>query len=255
MLVNKFYSGILVHAKEYESPIRFRYDVLYTYFDGQERVIIESDLAKLLECDHYGYLYEAPNHNPSDNVWDTLAKEVGCKKIASNLKSLPLQFLHHFIASTVQCRTRSFNKVTTDDIWLLEMASKGTKINLARFIMNKMLKILKDKEKKAKGKQKSALHPQVLVPYVTIITHYDKSLGNLSLMYEMLPLAVAYNVASITKIGYRDHDNNGIFVKIRGVGGEDDEGDKHAPIVQAPQVQDLGALSLIDIIGALTLLV
>ena len=45
-------------------------------------------------------------------------------------------------------------KLTTDDIWLLEMASIGTKINLARFIIKKMLKILKEKEKEAQSKQK-----------------------------------------------------------------------------------------------------
>ena len=67
----------------------------------------------------------------------------------------------------------------------------------------------------------------------------------------MLPLAITYNVASITKMGYRDHDNNGIFVKIRGVG---DEGDEHTPTVQAPQVQDPSAPSLVDVIGALTVM-
>ena len=34
LLVNEFYSGILMHADEYENPIRFRYDSLYTLFDG-----------------------------------------------------------------------------------------------------------------------------------------------------------------------------------------------------------------------------
>ena len=70
----------------------------------------------------------------------------------------------------------------------------------------------------------------------------------------MLPVAVIYNVASITKMGYRDHDNNGIFVKIRGVGGEDDEGDEHASATQAPQVQDPGAPSHIYVMGALTVM-
>ena len=36
------------------------------------------------------------------------------------------------------------------------------------------------------------------MPYVTIITHYTKSLGNLSPRYEMVPTC---NLASITKIG------------------------------------------------------
>ena len=122
-------------------------------------MIIESDFEKLLGCEDYGDLYEAFNHYQSDNVLDNFAREPKCKKIASNLKLLLFQFLHHFITFTVQCRIGSFNKVTVDDIWLLKMASIGTKINLAQFIMNKMMKVLKDKEKEAKLKQKLSLHP------------------------------------------------------------------------------------------------
>ena len=88
-------------------------------------------MGKLIGCEYYGELSELPIHCQTENVWDTLAHEPGCKKVASNLKSPLLRFFHHFIASTVQCRTRSFAKLTMDDIWLLEMASKGTKINLA----------------------------------------------------------------------------------------------------------------------------
>ena len=123
LLVNEFYFGLLIHAEEYENPIHFRHDVLYTYFDRQERVITESDLGKLLGCEHYGNIYETPIPNPIDNVWDTLARKLDCKKVASNLKSLLLWFLHHYIASTVQCKIDSFTKVIMDDIWLLEMAS------------------------------------------------------------------------------------------------------------------------------------
>ena len=93
-------------------------------------------------------------HYQTDNVWDTLARELGCKKVASNMKSLLLKFLHHFIASTIQCRTRSFAKLTTDDIWLLELASECIKINLSQFVINKMLKVLKAKEKEAQSKRK-----------------------------------------------------------------------------------------------------
>ena len=113
-----------------------------------------------------------------------------------------------------------------DDIWLLEMVSTGIKINLAWFIMNKMIKVLKDKEKEIKGKQKSSLYPQVSVLYVTIITHYAKTLGTLNVRYEMIPLAITYNVASITKMGYKDHKNNGIFVKVKRASGENDDGDE-----------------------------
>ena len=48
LLVNKFYFGLLIHVSKYENPIRFDSDALYTFIDGQERVIIESDLGKLL---------------------------------------------------------------------------------------------------------------------------------------------------------------------------------------------------------------
>ena len=98
MLVNEFYFGILIHAKENKNPVRFRYNVLYMYFDAQERVIIEFDFGKLLGCEHYGDLYEASNHYPSDNIWDTLAKEPECKKIALNLAAIPAP-LHHFYCS------------------------------------------------------------------------------------------------------------------------------------------------------------
>ena len=77
-----------------------------------------------------------------------MAREPSCKKVASNLKSLPLRFLHHFIASLIQCRTGDITRLTTDDIWLLEMASIKTKINFAPFIMKKMLKIMNEKKRK-----------------------------------------------------------------------------------------------------------
>ena len=149
---------------------------MYTFIDGQERVIAKSDLGKLLSCEFYGELFEAPRHYQIDNVWDTLAREPSCKKVASNLKSLPLRFLNHFIASSIQCRIGAFAKLTTDDIWLLEMASTGTKINLARFIMKKILKILNEKEKEAKSKRKKTTLSQFAIPYVTPITHCAKSL-------------------------------------------------------------------------------
>ena len=140
LLVSEFYSRLLIHASEYENPVRFDSDVLYMFIYGQEQIITEFDFGKLIGCEYYGELFELPMHYQTNNVWDTLAH-------ASNLKSLLLRFLHHFIASTVLCMTGSFVKLTTDDIWLLDMASKGTKINLSRFIMNKMLKVLKHKER------------------------------------------------------------------------------------------------------------
>ena len=66
------------------------------------------------------------------------------------------------------------------------------------------------------------------MPYVTLITHYAKSLGSLSPKYEMLFFAVKYNSASITKMGYQDQNNNGKFVKVRGVVDEDDDDEENA---------------------------
>ena len=154
--------------------------------------------------------------------------------MVSNLKSLPLRLLHHFIASTIQCRIGSFTKVTNDDIWLLERKSESEKINLGRFLINKMIKVLNDKEKKAKGKQKSTQGPSMIVPYVTLITQYMKSLGTINARYEMLPLVVSYNVALITKMGYKDRNNDGNFVKIRSVGDDDNDNDEN----QAITIQD-----------------
>ena len=110
---------------------------------------------------------------------------------------------------------------------------------------------------KLKRKQKSAQHPSVLVLYVTLITHYVKSLGDVNARYEMLPLAVTYNVASITKMGYKDSNNNGIFIKVRGVGDDDD--DEQVSTTQGAQdptvpAHDPTAPSLVDIIDALNVL-
>ena len=93
-----------MHADEYENPVHFRSENLYTFIDGQEWVIKESNLGKLLGCEFYDGPSEMPNPYPIESIQDTLAHEPGCKKMASNLKSLPLQFLHHFIASTIQCK-------------------------------------------------------------------------------------------------------------------------------------------------------
>ena len=34
LLVNKFYSGLLIHANEYENLVRFDFDMLYILIDG-----------------------------------------------------------------------------------------------------------------------------------------------------------------------------------------------------------------------------
>ena len=82
--------------------------------------------------------------------------------------------------------------------------------------MNKMLKALKEKEKEAKSKRKTIQQSQFVAPYVTLITQYAKTLGPLNSRYELLLIVITYYLASITKMGYKDNNNNGIFVKIRG---------------------------------------
>ena len=52
--------------------------------------------------------------------------------------------------------------------------------------------------------------------------------------YEMVQIAVVYNLASIAKMGYKDPDNNKNFVKMRGDEGEEDEP------AQAPETHTLG---------------
>ena len=56
VLVNEFFSRLLTHANEYENPIRFRSNMLYMFFDGQERY-----LGKLLSHEHYDGRYETPS--------------------------------------------------------------------------------------------------------------------------------------------------------------------------------------------------
>ena len=234
LLVNEFYSGLLMHADEYDNPVHFKSENLYTFIDGEERVIKESDLGKLLGCEFYTGPSEMPNPFPVESIWDNLAREPGCKKVASNLKSLPLRFLHHFIASTIQCRTGSFAKVTGEDVWLLHMATTGTKINLVGFIIKKMLKILNEKEKEASSKTKKTPQSLFALPYVTLITHYARTKKILQPKYDLVQIAVVYNLASIAKMGYKDPDNNGNFIKMRGEEGEEDEP------VQAPETHTLG---------------
>ena len=67
---------------------------------------------------------------------------------------------------------------------------------------------------------------QFAIPYVTLITHYAKSSKLLQPKYELILIAVTYNLASIAKMGYKDTDNNEIFVKVHGAQKEDDEGEE-----------------------------
>ena len=68
--------------------------------------------------------------------------------------------------------------------------------------------------------------------------------------YELIQIAVTYNLASIAKMGYKDIDNNGIFVKVCGAQKEDDKGEEEEP------AQDLAAPSfgqVMDVLGELQL--
>ena len=88
LLVNEFYSGLIMHADEYENPMRFKSNNLYTFIDGQERIITKSDLGKLIGCEYYGEPFELLSLYLVESVWDTLAHEPSYKKTVSNLKSL-----------------------------------------------------------------------------------------------------------------------------------------------------------------------
>ena len=85
---------------------------------------------------------------------------------------------------------------------------------------------MNEKEKEARSKRRITSLSQFAIPYVTIITHYAKSSQLLQPKYELILIAITYNLASIAKMGYKDTDNNEIFVKVRGAQEEDDEGEE-----------------------------
>ena len=80
LLVNEFYSNLIMHADEYKNLVRFKSNNLYTFINGQVRIITESDLGKLIGYEYYDEPSELPSPYPVKNVWDTLAREPGCKK-------------------------------------------------------------------------------------------------------------------------------------------------------------------------------
>ena len=116
--------------------------------------------------------------------------------------------------------------------------------------MNKMLNVLKEKEKEAQSKKKKTSQSQFTIPYITLITYYAKSLGILHPKYEMIPIVVTYNLASIAKIRYKDKDNNEIFVKVWGAHDEDDKGEKGEQ-AQDPATPTLG--QIMDVLGEIQL--
>ena len=89
---------------------------------------------------------------------------------------------------------------------------------------------------------------------MTIITRYAKSSQLLQPKYKLIQIAVTYNLVSIAKMGYKDTDNNGIFVKVRGAQEEDDEGEEREQAQDQAMVR--AALSLgqvIDVLGQIQL--
>ena len=87
---------------------------------------------------------------------------------------------------------------------------------------------MNEKEKEAISKRRKTSLSQFAIPYVTLITHYAKSSQLLQPKYELILIIVTYNLASIAKMGYKDTDNNRIFVKVRGAQEEEDEGEEQA---------------------------
>ena len=78
---------------------------------------------------------------------------------------------------------------------------------------------------------------------MTLITYYPRLVKILQPKYELVPIAVVYNLASIAKMGYKDPDNTGNFIKMRGDEGEEDEP------AQAPKTHTLG--QVIDVLADL----
>ena len=75
-------------------------------------------------------------------------------------------------------------------------------------------------------------------------------MGILQPNYEMILITITYNLASIAKMGYRDKDNNEIFVKVRGAHDEDDEGEEGEQ-TQDPATPTLG--QIMDLLGEIQL--
>ena len=207
-LVNEFYSGILVKKSDLNLPM-WNPELLYTHFNDRDFDFDEKFLGDIIDCKNYNCPSKAPNGFNFNAVWREYSVEGGLDKAASSLKSLPLRFLHHFIASTVECRSGSFNKVTKEDLWLLAMAANGQKINLARYIMDKMISTLK--QKIASAKKNPPLHGKVAVPYVNILTLMARRMSRWNPRYELIKLGVKYDLASVSKMGY--HKVNGIWIK------------------------------------------
>ena len=113
---------------------------------------------------------------------------------------------------------------------------------------------MNEKEKKARSKRKKTSLSQFAIPYVTFITHYAKSSQLLQPKYELIQITVTYNLASIAKMGYKDTDNNEIFVKVREAQEEDDEGEEGKQAQDQDMVRDAPSLGqVMDVLGQIQL--
>ena len=74
--------------------------------------------------------------------------------------------------------------------------------------------VLTLKEKNIDAKKPTPLPQRVTIPYVTLITHYVKSLGSWNSKYELIPIFLIYNLGSIAKIRYKDPNNDVEYVKV-----------------------------------------
>ena len=52
-LINKFYFGIVLKQSEFDDIVLFDDEVIYTFFDGKERILTKNDLGKSLNCENY----------------------------------------------------------------------------------------------------------------------------------------------------------------------------------------------------------
>ena len=70
----------------------------------------------------------------------------------------------------------------------------------------------------------------MIVAYVTLITYCVKYLGSWNSKYELIPIMVTYNLGSIAKMGYNDFNNDGKYVKVRGVQDKEEKKENEAPM-------------------------
>ena len=121
-------------------------------------------------------------------------------------------------------------------MWLLDMAIRGQKINLARYIIDKMISTLK--QKIASAKKNPPLHGKVAVLYVNILTLIARRISRWNPRYELIKLGVKYDLASVSKMGY--HKVNGVWIKKN----QPAEASQEQPTEAAPSGPSLAQLQM-----------